>query len=273
MRVDPSDGNRIALATVIWHKTAVPIFIERFILPAFAALVILLAVTNPMGLDKTQRILGSFVVIAMAYLCAHSIYKKTLPLPLPTPAPLYSVDVVQALTVPLFGNQYLWVVNEKAKKGVPIDLFILLRIVNIQSTEASLDTLKLDVEGYNGQWIPLTFIGTTGEKIVIGRSMTDNWDMKIDPPDLYEVAYQPLSAGKTVRATTLCEVPGGQSVVKLEHGTVRFRITLRDTANRMFTEELTVNPYAGFAQSEMSTLATGHTPTDLSQYQIKRVVQ
>jgi hypothetical protein len=150
MRADPGGGNRIALATAIWHKTAVPIFIERFILPAFAALVILLAVTNPMGFDKTQRILGSFVVIAMAYLCAHSIYKNPLPPPLPPPSPLYSADVIQVMPIPLLGNQYLWVANEKDKVAVPVDLFIMLRIVNIQPTEASLDTVKLDIEGNNG---------------------------------------------------------------------------------------------------------------------------
>ena len=116
-------GNSIALANIIWHKTAVPIFIERFILPAFAALVIILAVTNPLGLDKTQRILGSFVVIAMAYLFAHSIYKKPLPPPpLPPPSPLYSLDVVQVMPIPLFGNRYLWVINnEEDKIAVPAE--------------------------------------------------------------------------------------------------------------------------------------------------------
>jgi hypothetical protein len=68
---------RIALAIVesVWHKSAVPIFIERFLLPLFAAAVILLALSNPMGFDTTQRITGALALIFAAYFVAHTLHK------------------------------------------------------------------------------------------------------------------------------------------------------------------------------------------------------
>jgi hypothetical protein len=53
----------------------VPIFIERFVLPVFAAVVVLLAITNPMGFDKIQRVTGSMILILAAFFLAHTIYK------------------------------------------------------------------------------------------------------------------------------------------------------------------------------------------------------
>lgn len=63
----------------IWHETAVPIFIERFVLPLFATLVVLLAVTNPMQFDPTQRVTGTIAIIALAIFVAHSLHKSNRP--------------------------------------------------------------------------------------------------------------------------------------------------------------------------------------------------
>lgn len=60
--------------TWIWHKTSVPVFLEKFILPLFAAAVILLAVTNPMGFDWRQRVSGSLALILAAYFVAHTVH-------------------------------------------------------------------------------------------------------------------------------------------------------------------------------------------------------
>jgi hypothetical protein len=69
----------------LWHKTVVPVFLEKFILPLFAAAVIILALTNPMGFDRTQRITGSFALIFLAYFVARTVYKKTHPAPAGAP--------------------------------------------------------------------------------------------------------------------------------------------------------------------------------------------
>jgi hypothetical protein len=52
-----------------------PVFLERFVLPLFAAGVVLLAATNPMGFDTTQRVTGTVALIFAAYFVAHTVYK------------------------------------------------------------------------------------------------------------------------------------------------------------------------------------------------------
>jgi hypothetical protein len=52
----------------------VPIFVERFLLPLFAGALVALAVTNPMGFDKTQRTTGVLALFFAAYFAAHTIY-------------------------------------------------------------------------------------------------------------------------------------------------------------------------------------------------------
>jgi hypothetical protein len=80
-------GDRLVeFALWIWHKTSVPIFLERFVLTVFAAAVVLVAFTNPMGFDKTQRITGAIALIFAAYFVAHTVHKFPKPSP-PASAP------------------------------------------------------------------------------------------------------------------------------------------------------------------------------------------
>jgi len=58
----------------VWHKTSVPVFFEKFLLPAFAAIVVLVAITNPMGFDWQQRVSGALAVIFLAYFAAHTLH-------------------------------------------------------------------------------------------------------------------------------------------------------------------------------------------------------
>lgn len=59
----------------LWHKACVSVFLERFVLPIFATVVVLIAVTNPMGFDNTQRITGALALIFAAYFAAHTVTK------------------------------------------------------------------------------------------------------------------------------------------------------------------------------------------------------
>lgn len=76
-----ADNQLVEFIYWIWHKTSVPVFLERFILPLFAAGVVLLAATNPMGFDTTQRVTGTVTLIFAAYFAAHTVYKITKPSP------------------------------------------------------------------------------------------------------------------------------------------------------------------------------------------------
>jgi hypothetical protein len=55
----------------------VPVFLEKFVLPLFATTVVLLAWTNPMGFDTTQRVTGALALIFAAYFVGHTVYKST----------------------------------------------------------------------------------------------------------------------------------------------------------------------------------------------------
>jgi hypothetical protein len=87
----------LAIADRLWHKSQVPIFIERFVLPVFVALVIALAVTNPMGLDIQQRVSGALGLICLAYFLGHTIHKQKS---LPSPAPPVQLPPSSALELP-----------------------------------------------------------------------------------------------------------------------------------------------------------------------------
>src|SRR5258708_39779522 len=84
----------LALALRLWHKTAVPVFVERFMLPLFAGAVIVLALSNPMGFDRVQRITGTIAVIFAAYFFAHTIYKQSQP-----KQELFRVDITGSLYI------------------------------------------------------------------------------------------------------------------------------------------------------------------------------
>ena len=89
-----SDSPLVEFTRWIWHKTSVPVFLERFVLPLFAASVGLLAWSNPMGFDTTQRVTGAITLVFAAYFVGHTVYKgipKNPPIPAPavsTPPPL-----------------------------------------------------------------------------------------------------------------------------------------------------------------------------------------
>jgi hypothetical protein len=74
----------------MWHKASVPLFIERFVLPVFAGIVILVAVTNPMRFDVIQRISGTILLISAALFISQTWYKKTAAATLPAASQLPS---------------------------------------------------------------------------------------------------------------------------------------------------------------------------------------
>jgi len=66
----------VASGSELWHNSAVPVFLEKFVLTLFAGAVIVLALTNPMKFDTTQRITGTVALIFAAYFVAQTIYKR-----------------------------------------------------------------------------------------------------------------------------------------------------------------------------------------------------
>jgi hypothetical protein len=111
----------------------VPIFLERFLLPLLAGVVILIAVTNPMGFDLTQRITGAVALLCAAYFIAHTVYKK------PVPEELFVADVLQFFpyddvtkTPPNF-----WIANEGKKAQIPVEAALIVRICELATPASS----------------------------------------------------------------------------------------------------------------------------------------
>jgi hypothetical protein len=59
-------------------------FLERYVLAVFAAFTVVLAITNPMGFDATQRITGCIALVFAAYFTGYTIGKGKAPSDTPT---------------------------------------------------------------------------------------------------------------------------------------------------------------------------------------------
>ena len=66
----------LAFLRWLWQETAVPVFLERYVLAVLGALTILISVTNPMNFDPTQRITGCLAILFVAYFIGHTIHSQ-----------------------------------------------------------------------------------------------------------------------------------------------------------------------------------------------------
>jgi hypothetical protein len=53
-----------------------PMFLERFMFPAFAGAVVLIAVANSMRWDPIQRITGAGCIVCLALFVSHTVQLK-----------------------------------------------------------------------------------------------------------------------------------------------------------------------------------------------------
>jgi len=70
--------SRLDASKRIWHKIAVTIFVERFVLTVLAAL-FLLIITNPMHFAVSPRVTGGLAIVVAAYFCGRAIRKPAVP--------------------------------------------------------------------------------------------------------------------------------------------------------------------------------------------------
>jgi hypothetical protein len=68
----------IALAFIrrLWHKTAVLVWLERFVLTVLAATLMGVVVFNSMKLDAVQRWTLGIAILALSYFAAHTVHKQ-----------------------------------------------------------------------------------------------------------------------------------------------------------------------------------------------------
>jgi uncharacterized membrane protein len=67
--------DRASLAERIWYDSAVPVFLERFILPALATVLIGVILLNPLKFDWQQQISLAIAVVALAYFVGHTVHR------------------------------------------------------------------------------------------------------------------------------------------------------------------------------------------------------
>lgn len=66
----------LAFAHKIWHKTAVPIWVERFMLTVLAGAFLGIVLWNTMKLDTSERVCLGIIMVGLSYLVAHEIHKQ-----------------------------------------------------------------------------------------------------------------------------------------------------------------------------------------------------
>ena len=177
-----------------------PIFVERFLLPLFAGAVILLALSNPMGFDKAQRVAGSIATIALAYFCAHTIYKRTHPLSRATkeaPKALPDLKLEIDRVLPLWNYKPF-----QAPPGVPVpipqghapdsqdaDTYIAVigKIINPRDVEASAEYWKVNAQLASGQTVEANLLAPPNQMVISHPndppeviSGQDYWPRKLD---------------------------------------------------------------------------------------------
>jgi hypothetical protein len=59
----------------LWHKSYVPIYIERFLLPILATIAVSVIILNPIGMDTTQKVTLSATVLLFAFFLAYTLHK------------------------------------------------------------------------------------------------------------------------------------------------------------------------------------------------------
>ena len=66
--------DRASLRERIWYETSVPVFLERFVLPALATVLIGVILLNPFKFDWQQQTALAIVVVALAYFFGHTVH-------------------------------------------------------------------------------------------------------------------------------------------------------------------------------------------------------
>ncbi|MGI8788188.1 MAG: hypothetical protein ACR2HG_10550 [Pyrinomonadaceae bacterium] len=64
----------LEFANYLWHKSYVPIFIERFLLPILATIAISVIMLNPMGMNLTQKITLGLSILFFAFFLAYTLH-------------------------------------------------------------------------------------------------------------------------------------------------------------------------------------------------------
>jgi hypothetical protein len=77
VRTHPARKKLFEIGRYVWHKTAVPVFIERFLLAAMAAAFIAVLFVNPLKFDNIQRTTAALALFFGAAFFAQTLYRHS----------------------------------------------------------------------------------------------------------------------------------------------------------------------------------------------------
>jgi hypothetical protein len=223
----------LAAGRYLWHKTAVPVFLERFVLPVFAAAVILMAITNPMGFDITQRATGGLAVIFAAYFVAHSVYKYAHPAPQPDFAVIQAVSFIACDANPY--KSILWAVYGDDHGGVvtPINCLILFQIAT-RDKLVSLASFTVEIPTSKG-WITFPRI-PLGSVELYGGPQNKTKKITLDHPEISSFLHEDIQPWKTILGYAAFNDPADP--IQRDKDGVIVRIKATDALGRVITTEI-----------------------------------
>jgi len=261
-----SNGRKVALAFLgfLWHKTAVPIFLERFILPLFAASVVILAITNPMKFDAAQRVTGTLALIFAAYFIGHTVYESNRSTPAPAPD-FATVNLLTVVTSIPQGNVFWGLSRSVSGQAVwPIDCLLWLEIA-AKGTPITLNYMSLEIKTENG-WMPLRRL-PGGEMVLYMGSLNQATPFALDVPEIFSFFNHSIDQWRTVIGFSIYQYTS----LSVPLATTRkLRVTLTDASGQTMTRELeAVNPPdpSGSVPHRLNFLGNA---TDLSSFALKR---
>jgi len=192
-----------------------------------------------MGFDTTQRVTGAVGLLFLAYFAAHTVHKHNQGPKPKQEESLFAASVLSA--IPNDPRMPFWVVSQPSKTAYPVDLLLKIRVVNLQDKRASVDSIKVEIMGVT-DWIHLVPIPPQGMAFFGGR-LSSARQFTVSPEDISEVFQSEMTPGETMEATGFFE-SSVKPVVPVPTP-FKFRITLRDTVDRISVFENTLNRAPG----------------------------
>lgn len=159
-------------------------------------------------------------------------------------------------------------VEENVKTIIPVDLFLLFRVVNLSNSPASLDQFKIELHMRGDRWLEIHDLQNRDAKIYQGNNVRSLSEIAITPASIGEVFAKPIDAFATERAVALCQIPASE-LHNVPMGILRFRVTIVDTrGNTDGPVEITNKDVNG--AWEFSKLTVPKVGDDLSDFKQER---
>jgi hypothetical protein len=248
----------------------VPVFLERFVLPAFAAILVALLLVNPMKFDATQRITGAVVIIAAAYFVGHTIYLRNQPKPPMEFAIPRIINVINQNDRGTIGALYE---QNGTTYSTQVNCFLILQIT-VKDKPITLGSISVDIRTEHG-WMPLRRLPST-LRFFMGP-VDQARQISFLETDLASFIYQDVEAWKTIKGFGVYDFSDASYVVSKDDPPETYRITLTNSLGETNQTEIelpngdgsTATAADAYAGQKWSVRIVNATPTNLLQYESK----